>query len=198
MKKIRVLFLSVQPSIVLELMRFFTSDPLVIPNLDEYNNFDKHRKKYDVVVFDDGSLKNNESGMLRRILSAKGNYKKILYTYSADKDYLHFFESGGIDGIVSKRAGSEILKEAIIKTKEGEKYLCEYVKNFLYGNNVADEKNKKLTKREREILYLVKEGLTDKEIAERLSISPNTVVNHKQNIKNKFNLKSVNELYKIL
>lgn len=194
MRKIRTLFLSAQPSVLAALVGFFTSDPLILPDFDDYDNYDKHRKKYEVVVFDDGSLRSNELEMIRQTLSAKDKYKKILYTYSTDKAYLNFFESSGIDGIVSKRADIRILEEAIINAKEGEKYFCSHIKNFLSGSNKPEAKIKTLSKREMEILQFVKDGLKNKQIASSLNLSIKTIEAHKENIKDKLNLKSVKDL----
>jgi DNA-binding CsgD family transcriptional regulator len=47
-----------------------------------------------------------------------------------------------------------------------------------------------LTKREREVLRLIAEGLTSKEIAARLNISPKTAQVHRDNLKQKLNLNS--------
>lgn len=46
-------------------------------------------------------------------------------------------------------------------------------------------RNQQLTKREREILLLMAEGLTSKQIAGRLFISENTVINHRRNMQDK-------------
>ena len=53
-----------------------------------------------------------------------------------------------------------------------------------------------LSDREREIIALSKEGLTDKQIAERLFLSPRTVSNHKQHIYGKLDVKSNSEMLK--
>ncbi len=198
MKRIRVLFLSIQPSVLASLLSFFSGDPFIIPDLDDYDNYDKHRRKYEVVVFDDGSLTGNEFEIIKKALSEKTKCKKILYTHSTDKDYFHFLESSGVDGIVSKRADIKILEEAIIKVAGGEKYYCKYVKEFLSGNYGIEEKVKMLSHREQEIMQLLKQGLKNKEIAEKLFICSKTVENHKENIKHKLGLKSVSELFRIL
>ncbi len=201
MRKIKTLFLSTQPSVLAALISFFTNDPLVLSDFDDYANYNKHRKKCEVVVFDDGSLKNNEFEMIKENIPAKENgYEycsyagKILYTYNTNKEYLRFFESKGIDGIVSKRADMKNLKEAIINVARGKKYYCKYVKDFLSEN---DKDTKGLTARENEILQLVKEGYKNKDIAEKLFLSPKTISTHKENIKQKFGLKTVNEIFKL-
>lgn len=195
MKKIRVLFISAQPSVMVALLSFFTSDPLILPDFDDYYNYDKHRKKHEVVVFDDGSLKSNELELINNALTINEPYKKILYTYSTDKDYLSLFESEGIDGIVSKRAEIKILEEAIIKVREGEKYFCKHINDFLSGKNGIEEKIKGLTYREQEIMKLIKQGYTNQQIADKLCLSVKTIEAHKENLKKKLDLKSIKELH---
>ena len=58
------------------------------------------------------------------------------------------------------------------------------------------QKKIELSSRESEILQLIYEGYTDNEIAEELSISPNTVRTHRQNLRIKFNVSSTPEMIK--
>jgi DNA-binding NarL/FixJ family response regulator len=51
-----------------------------------------------------------------------------------------------------------------------------------------------LTKREKEILIFIAEGLTDKEIAEKVFLSPSTIITHRKNLLSKLNLKNKVEL----
>ena len=60
----------------------------------------------------------------------------------------------------------------------------------------SEQKKDVLTKRELEILILVSEGLTSKVIAEKLFISPFTVVKHRKNIIKKLGVKNFNEVVK--
>jgi two-component system nitrate/nitrite response regulator NarL len=54
----------------------------------------------------------------------------------------------------------------------------------------GSEEGAKLTRREREVLKLIGEGAAAKEIARRLGISPKTAEAHRENLKNKLNLRS--------
>lgn len=194
MKKIRVLFLSVKSSLLYATKVFFDVNPLIFSLFDEYNNLNKYRKKCDVVVFDDTSLNSNELDIIISALTDERKYKKILYTDRTDKDYLQFYESHSIDGIVSKWTDIKILEEAIIKTSEGEKYRCEYIKDFLDGNDPIHSKIKSLSIREIEIVRLRKQGYTNLEMAQELNLSIKTIEAHFENIKIKLDLKSVKGL----
>jgi DNA-binding NarL/FixJ family response regulator len=58
-------------------------------------------------------------------------------------------------------------------------------------------KNKKLSRREKEVLQLSNEGMTVNEIAVKLNISPKTVANHYQNMRNRFQVKKITMVAKI-
>jgi DNA-binding NarL/FixJ family response regulator len=62
------------------------------------------------------------------------------------------------------------------------------------GNVSSGADLSSLTEREREVLSLIAEGLTNKQIGEQLGISPKTVARHRDNITQKLNLSSRAEL----
>ena len=104
----------------------------------------------------------------------------------------------GALGYVTKYAESEEVIESITKVLSGETYLCKTSFNSLMkqiscqtpngGDNNQDIQN--LTDREKDILKLIAEIKTTKEIAEELSISTRTVETHRRNILHKLGLKN--------
>ena len=62
MNKIRTLFLSAQPAVLSTLISFFTTNPFVLADFDDYSNWNDllKKKRYEVVVFDDGVIRRNE------------------------------------------------------------------------------------------------------------------------------------------
>jgi len=62
------------------------------------------------------------------------------------------------------------------------------------GVNQSNEKNKELTSRETDVLQLIAQGLTNKDIADNLNISLNTVLSHRKNITSKLGIKTVSGL----
>lgn len=91
----------------------------------------------------------------------------------------------GAMGYVTKNSTKEELIEAIIEVYNGQNYICSEVKNILAHqeleeNNRPDLNN--LSRRELEIGELIKDGLSSREIADKLDISLKTVEVHRYNI----------------
>lgn len=195
MKKIRAIFFSIQPLVLSSILSFFIEDPLIKINLKDYNNgnFKKELLDCDVIVLDDGSLNYGENNLLKAFVKKNKN-KKILYTSSFNRNYIKDFINAEIESIVSERAEPEILKKAIIKTANGEKYIGEFIKRHSLSY-IEDQKFTFLSFREKEIIILIQDRFTNKEIAEKLFVSVKTIEAHKENIKKKLNIESVKELY---
>ena len=103
------------------------------------------------------------------------------------------FSIGG-RGYITKNSPVEELVTAILTVSEGETYLCRQIKDVL-DKQVAKlengEQQSSLTKREFEIISRIKEGLTSKEIADRLDLSISTVNIHRYSIFKKLRIKNV-------
>lgn len=100
----------------------------------------------------------------------------------------------GASGYVTKTSSRDEMVKAIIEVHEGRKYICEEIKNILSeqvitGSGLQSGLNA-LSHREIEIIRLIKNGFSSKEIAEKLNISVKTVEVHRYNILKKLNLKN--------
>jgi len=108
---------------------------------------------------------------------------------------------GGAHGYILKDAGPAELRDAIRAVHGGAGYfsptvagrLSAAVRGEVRGDAPA-ERLARLTPREREVLTLVADGLTNREIAARLGISPRTVESHRESLMKKLSLRSVAEL----
>ena len=105
----------------------------------------------------------------------------------------------GALGYVTKNSSKEEMLTAILEVNEGRKYICEEVKNILAQQELdetdapATDMNT-LSRRELDIINLIKEGQSSKEIASQLDISLKTVEVHRYNILKKLNLCKRNQL----
>lgn len=128
----------------------------------------------------------------------------ILTTNSDEKSIIASIEAGA-NGFLHKDSSLNELLEAIELVCNGEGYFSEnisgiiyksYIARIKYDNNYKPDRQKALSERELEIIRLLSDGLSGKEIAQRLFISPRTVETHKTNILEKLNLKNNVELLK--
>ena len=100
----------------------------------------------------------------------------------------------GAKGYVTKNSSKEEMIKAILEVNEGSKYVCDEIKNNI--SELVLEENKDmpnvnaLTEREIQIINLIKEGQSSKEIAAALNISLKTVEVHRHNVLKKLKLKN--------
>ena len=123
--------------------------------------------------------------------------KVLVITNILSKAELHELNSAGISDIILKTAGKEELFEAVDATLKGKKYFSNELLEILFEmnerKNTIDE-SIQLTNSEMEIVRLISDGLTTKEIALRKFISFHTVISHRKNIFRKLGVSSVSEL----
>jgi DNA-binding NarL/FixJ family response regulator len=100
----------------------------------------------------------------------------------------------GVRAYITKQRNLQELESALQKVLSGGVYIDETAQGRLH--NTADTLNL-LTKREKEIFSLVKSGMTNKEIAERLNISHKTVANIVSLVYDKIGIRSRMELERL-
>ncbi len=100
----------------------------------------------------------------------------------------------GAMGYITKNSSKDEMLKAIIEVFEGRKYVCEEVKNILAQQELEEDSGKPdmnaLSRRELDVVKLIREGMSSKEIALQLDISLKTVEVHRYNILKKLSLKN--------
>ncbi|HEY82662.1 MAG TPA: response regulator transcription factor [Dehalococcoidia bacterium] len=137
----------------------------------------------------------------RRIRRENPNARVLVLTQYEDSEYILPMLRAGAWGYISKTATASELVSAIRTLHKGESFLYPSAATALieeYLTRVGGEKNEyeRLTDREREILQLVAEGHTNRDIAERLSISVKTVLRYRTNIMEKLGFHNRTDLIK--
>ena len=130
--------------------------------------------------------------------------KILILTMHKDKEYLYLALSAGAKGYLLKEDADKELFSAIEKIRQGKTYISPYFSEEVIDDLVqmgrGDTKTifeiDPLTPREREVLKLIAEGKSSKEIADLLFISVFTVNNHRASIMEKLNLKKATDLVK--
>ncbi len=123
--------------------------------------------------------------------------KFIVLTMHAEGQYVVKAVRNGASGYLIKNADEQELKKAIEKVALGQKYFNNEISQLMITDMAIEgETHKKLSDREQEVLTLVSEGKTTKEIAEELFVSFRTVETHRVNIMKKLNAQNTAELIK--
>ena len=134
-----------------------------------------------------------------RILKKMPKAKVLFLTQYETKEYVLSAIKAGAAGYIPKKAlGSELLK-AILEINKGNYYLYNSVLPTLidgYRQSAGSDEYDSLTTREREILKLIAEGHTSREISDMLNISFKTVTNHRLKITKKLGIHNRTELIK--
>ncbi|MBI1305540.1 MAG: response regulator [Bacteroidetes bacterium] len=130
--------------------------------------------------------------------SSKPGISIIVLTMLNNLRYIHSMVDLGVSGYVLKSCGKSILLEAIRTAARGEKYFDEYVTSIIKAGYkrsfTVDDSEVVLSERETDIIRLVALGLTTKQIADELFISPLTVQTHRKNINFKLQLHSPSDV----
>jgi two-component system response regulator NreC len=158
--------------------------------------------KPDVVVMDIAMPGMSGIEATRQIKAISPETAVLALTMHEEEPYFFQMLEAGASGYVPKRAAADDLVSAIRIVAQGQVFLYPslarlLVQDYLQRETVEQpEKTDLLTPREREVLTLIAEGLTNREIAEALVISVKTVERHRENIMHKLNLHNRVELVK--
>lgn len=153
----------------------------------------------DVVVMDISMPGLNGVEATRRVVEALPRTKVIGLSMHADRRYVQaMFEAGAV-GYLLKNAASDELLHALRVVVEGRRYVSPALTDVLVEvlRSAPPESalvSSALTAREREVLQLLSEGHTSKEIADRMAIALSTVETHRRQIMLKLDLHSIAEL----
>jgi two-component system, NarL family, response regulator NreC len=156
----------------------------------------------DVVIMDIAMPGLNGIDATSQIVNEIPGVKVIALSMHSEKQLIDGMLQAGAAGYLLKESAFEELIKAIRIVCAGKKYLSSDVTDIVlrnYMNPSGESDNSRaagLTLREREVLQLIAEGCTTKEIASRINVSLKTVESHRSNIMNKLDLHSVAELTK--
>ena len=146
----------------------------------------------DVLIIDLAMPRLNGIEALSRIRKSNPNLKILLLSMYDDKQFVLKSLHVGANGYLLKEDMDEELFRALEKVLGGEQFVSASIQ-LEDGATIVNEPEL-LTEREREVLQLIADGLTTREVAKTLSISPHTAVRHRANLMNKLGVHNPAEL----
>ena len=157
------------------------------------------KTQFDILILDLNIRGENSIKHIERIKHLQPNLKIIIFSSFVRKAF-----EQKVDGYLLKDTEKEELLNAFHTVLDGNIFIGSRVaipKKGIPKRNEFDDifiKKATLSKREKEIMALIIEGLENQEIAEKLFISIHTVQSHRKNIFKKMNVHSVTELIKLI
>lgn len=157
----------------------------------------------DIVLMDITMPELNGLEATRRIKKDHPHIKVLVLTMYTNEEYIHQLLQAGASGYLDKHTAPNELLSAIMAVSQGNPYLSPSISKTIIEEYLrqADEAHleddfDKLSSREREVLQLLAEGDSYKDVAKKLHISEKTVGVHRVNIMEKLNLSNSTELVK--
>jgi len=160
------------------------------------------RLRPDVVIMDIGMPELNGIDATKRLMAELHGLKVLALSMNADRRYVIAMLQAGAVGYLLKNSASEELLVALSAVTRGETYLSPAIAGSVVataihgGTGVQPSQDRPLSVREREVLQLVAEGKSSKEICAILHIALPTVETHRRQIMEKLNLRTIAELTK--
>jgi len=154
----------------------------------------------DIVLADINMPGYNGFEVLKRIKSFYPQIKVIMLSTYNEEHLIEKAKAGGANGYLVKNADKSELINVIKLVSQGQSCFPykQPVKNIAFEEPDPFLKQFQLTKRELELLQLIKQDYTNQEMAEHLELSIYTVETHRKNIMQKLNLKTPVELAKFI
>jgi len=160
------------------------------------------QERPDVVIMDISMADLNGMEATRQVIAALPKVKVIALSMHSDNRFVRGMLDAGASGFLLKDCAFEELDGAIRAVTANKTYLSPGITGIVIegylGFSPADELSASslLTAREREVLQLLAEGGSTREIASRLCVSIKTVETHRQRIMEKLKIRSIAELTK--
>jgi DNA-binding NarL/FixJ family response regulator len=158
------------------------------------------RLKPHIVVMDITMPELNGIDATRRIVTDLPGTKVIALSVNADRRYVIAMFQAGAAGYLLKNSASEELIQAVRAVSQNLTYVSPSIGAIMVDNLSAPgperAANRQLSPREREVLQLLAEGKTSKDIAHCLNLSVPTIETHRRQIMHKLNLRTIAELTK--
>ena len=150
--------------------------------------------KPDLVIVDIMVPSLNGLEIVRQLRKLLPGSKLLIFSGHSTRERVQTAMKAGVNGIIHKNASVDELEKGIERVLAGESFMSSQILDILRDimlNPKGTDSLEQLTPREREILQLVAEGNTTKEVAAKLDISVKTADTHRTNVMNKLDIHDV-------
>ena len=155
-------------------------------------------KRPNIVLLDINMTPLNGFDVLKMIRKQSPGSKVIAVSMHSQPAYAKKMLRMGAKGYITKNSPRQEMLDAIMDVYNGNTYICQEVKNILSDQMLNEEDTaaglNQLSEREIEVINQIRDGLSSKEIADRLAISIKTVEVHRHNILKKLKVKNTASL----
>ncbi len=156
-----------------------------------------------VIILDPNYNQRFTTADIKNIKLKHSNSQVLVLSNRQSREEIQTLIDLGVKNYVFKECSREELVHAIYSAAKGEQFFCKNTFQMLFGNKLLPEKDDnipQLSPRETELIHLIAEGLTNKEIADKLFLSVHTIKTHRKNIIKKvgFSFKNTTELAQLL
>lgn len=154
----------------------------------------------DVLLMDIQMPEINGIDLCKQISKQHPSVKVIAFTSFDDSNYVKQIFRSGAKGYLLKNSDKQTIVKAVETVMQDEEYMDDSIKKILLQESITGHRRSifevPLTKREKEILKLIADGLSSQEIADNLFISLRTVETHRLNLNQKLDVKNTAGLVK--
>ncbi|MBT8132635.1 MAG: response regulator transcription factor [Gammaproteobacteria bacterium] len=155
-------------------------------------------KKPEMLISDISMSGINGIEAARQARSACPSIKILMLSMHSERRHVLAALDAGANGYLLKESAREELVSAVRTLASNEAYLSPaiayHIVDAIKGNSPEDVGLERLTVREREVLRMISNGMSTKQIASELGVSPKTVSTHREHMMNKLDIHSVAEL----
>lgn len=148
----------------------------------------------DVALLDISMSQTTGLEALHLLKKSHPHVRSIILTMHNEGQYVVEAIRNGAFGYLLKDCDPQELREAITQVYNGHKYFNKDVSHLMIEGVSTEQNLQAISKREKEVLQLVAQGLTTKEIADKLIVSKRTIETHRSNILKKLNVQNTAEL----
>jgi len=142
----------------------------------------------DLVLLDLNMPRMNGIDAIKKIKEISPEIKVLILTIHDEEEYVYKVTEAGAEGFIQKDINPQELEKAIERVMNGETVFPDSIEKEIEEKSIDEENIQELSNREYQVLELLAQGMSNKELANELYISEKTVKNHVSNVLTKLSV----------